>query len=121
MSNQHFILVFHGSTQDSAKELIISLTRALYAKTDASFSVCHLREGHPTLPEALENAYEKGHRQISCMPVLILPGSHTVNEIPRVIEDFQRKHSDTEVKQLQCLARHKQFVDFLASVLENSK
>ena len=62
--------------------------------------------------------WEKGYRDITCMPMLLLPGAHSIKEIPETIESFKNIHSDCAITLLPCLAKNHDFVAFLAKLME---
>ena len=118
MSETHFILIFHGSASPEAQEVCLELVDSLKNRLSKSFSFCYLRSGIPDLSKALELAFEKGYRDITCMPMLLLPGAHSIKEIPETIESFKNIHSDCAITLLPCLAKNHDFVAFLAKLME---
>lgn len=120
MAEQHCIFIFHGSASRPAKEAALKLANDLKSNLHCSFSICYLKEGIPTLSAALNNAYSEGFKEINCLPLLLLPGSHTIKEVPELISEFKIQHPDCQVTQLPCLAESSHFVEFLIKTLESA-
>lgn len=120
MAEQHCIFIFHGSASKPAKEAALKLASNLKCELHCSFSICYLKEGAPSLSSALNSAYSDGFREIKCMPLLLLPGSHTLKEVPEIISEFKNQHPDCEITQLPCLAESSHFVEFVIKTLDTS-
>lgn len=119
MCDSHCIVIFHGSKTKEAKSVAEQLVSNLESKICGKFSLCYLREGSPNLLESLSKAYLNGIKKITCLPLLLLPGSHSMKEIPEIIADFKKSHQDCHIEQLPCLAESSCFVDFIVKVIED--
>lgn len=117
MSAKHYILIFHGSSSVQAKDSSLKLIESLKKNLSVSFSVSYLRNGAPSFLDALENTYNCGYKSICCLPMLLLPGSHTIKEIPEIASLFLKNHTDCNLQILSSLAENQLFIDFLSKLL----
>ena len=118
---QHSILIFHGSSSLESQKTINKFIESIKSQSKLSFSVCYLKESSPTLSDALTNALNEGKTEITCFPLFLLPGSHVLKDIPKIVEDFKHEHPECNIKLLPCLAEKASFVDYIIKVLENNK
>lgn len=117
MPREAFLLIFHGSAKQQAKVVSDKLITSLAAKLTKPVRCCYLREGFPTLPVALREMAEAGIESIKCLPLLLLPGSHSLEDIPKAIKEFEETYKSVKVTQMGCLAESDFFADFLVKAL----
>lgn len=121
VQSQHSILIFHGSSSLESQKTTNKFIESIKNQSKLSFSVCYLKESSPTLSDALTNALNEGKTEITCFPLFLLPGSHVLKDIPKIVEDFKHEHPECNIKLLPCLAEKASFVDYTIKVLENNK
>ena len=114
---KHCIFILHGSSSVESKRISESLERQFLQKLNLSFQISYLKENSPLFSEALNIAYSKGARNIICLPLFLLPGSHIIKDIPFIIDTFSKEHSDCNIELLPCLAENEFFVDFILKIL----
>lgn len=59
---------------------------------------CFYERAEPTLQEAFENCIKRGATSICVVPVLLLPGKQTTEEIPGELRKMQEMFPDVQVK-----------------------
>ncbi len=113
----HCIFVLHGSASAEAKKICDILEKQFSQKLEIPFYISYLKESSPSFSEALDLAYSNGARSIICLPLFLLPGSHIIKDIPSIIDNFTKVHSDCNIKLLPCLAENEQFINFIIKIL----
>ena len=115
---KHCIFILHGSRSHEVLSATNRLNEQLLKKLKTSFSICYLTHNTPSLSEALEKAFSNGASEIICFPLFVLPGQHIREDIPNIIDDFKRNHTDLEIKLLPSLVETQYFTDFLVKSIE---
>lgn len=67
----------------------------------------------PSLPEALQNLYQKGFRDVLLWPLFLGVGMHVKNDIVEELQSFLEDHPDLNYKILPSLAEDKECLDLL--------
>ena len=114
---KHCIFILHGSSSVESKKICDILEQQLSKKLKIPFCISYLKESSPSFSEALDLAYLNGARSIICLPLFLLPGSHILKDIPAIIGDFTKGHSDCNIELLPCLAENEYFIDFILKIL----
>lgn len=110
------LLVFHGSARETAGNAATSFADKLRsANCQRDFSICFLRGAEPALDKAITAAIENGHKKLRLIPLFLLPGSHTSEEIPAIVERFKRENPAVEFEVSECLVHTPQFIEFVAN------
>jgi len=78
---------------------------------------CFLEIARPSIPEALELAAASGARFVLVTPLMLFPGRHAREDIPRIVRETARKHRDIRFSVTKALAFHPKFLAFLREVV----
>lgn len=91
------LLIAHGTRGQTGTrsfwDFIKGLKKVLAGKRVEG---CFLELAEPKFPEQLERCYKQGIRSFFLFPVLLFPGRHVIEDIPRGVADFKMKYPDTD-------------------------
>lgn len=109
------ILFFHGSRHPStaleAKKLQETLEGRFPQKT---FSLAFLPPFSPDLAGVLEDAANRGAREIQILPFFVLTGKHVEQDLPELIRDFQGRFPEVRVTTASHFVVDQTFIDWVA-------
>lgn len=90
------LVVGHGSRRPEANETLRAAAAALAAKGDwAAAEPAFLELAHPDIAEAYAALAAAGCGLIVVHPFFLLPGNHTMRDIPDALQQAQRSHPAT--------------------------
>ena len=99
------LLIGHGSSHSSQKEVIEGLARIVKSKgVFAEVFHAFMRVNEPKLSEILDEIVKKGYKRVVAIPVFISEGSHTIEDIPdalgipRGVRYYKKALGDIEVE-----------------------
>jgi sirohydrochlorin ferrochelatase len=87
------ILVDHGSRREAANRHLEGLA-ALVAgeRSDWVIRIAHLELAEPSVPAVIDDCVAVGAREVILHPFFLLPGRHTVVDLPEHAEAARRRH-----------------------------
>lgn len=92
------LLIGHGSRLASGIAEFHRLAEQLqWALPERTCVAGFLELAKPSLPEALEQLYQQGFRQITAIPALLLAAGHVNRDIPNILSDFQANHPQVTI------------------------
>ncbi|MBL4767428.1 MAG: sirohydrochlorin chelatase [Rhodobacteraceae bacterium] len=74
----------------------------------------------PTIEAALQQLYDRGHRDIIVQPVTLYNAGHTKNDIPEILKKFHASHPDLHLRYGQALGLIPPVIDAASLVLETT-
>lgn len=87
MKDVVILLIGHGSSNPSQKEVIKGLAKIVKSKgIFAEVFYAFMRVNEPRLSEILHEIVRKGYKKIVATPVFISEGSHTIEDIPDALK-----------------------------------
>ncbi|RLF04328.1 MAG: hypothetical protein DRJ60_07270 [Thermoprotei archaeon] len=99
------LLIGHGSSHSSQKEVIEGLARIVKGRgVFAEVFHAFMRVNEPKLSEILDEIVKKGYKRVVAIPVFISEGSHTIEDIPdalgipRGVRYYKKALGDSEVE-----------------------
>lgn len=93
------IFIGHGNRSPKGSlEFVKFIKKAMRGIIVSIKEYCFYERAEPTLPEAFENCIKRGATSIHILPVLLLPGKQTKEEIPSEIMRLQEKFPGVQVK-----------------------
>jgi sirohydrochlorin ferrochelatase len=96
--DSHAVVVLgHGSRNPAALEVLEKVAGLLALQTGWDVGHASLDFNRPTLAEAVEALYARGHREITVAPYLLYAGNHVARDIPGQMEELLVEHSDLEL------------------------
>lgn len=79
----------HGSRREAANEEFISFMRKIMNKSDVPIQAYgFLEHAEPSIAQAIKSCIEQGAREITVIPILLLPGVHANEDIPAEFKAF---------------------------------
>ena len=112
----HTLLIFHGSAREASGKAATAFVDELRSnKCCSNFSICFLRGAGPDLAQAIATAIAAGHKKLRLLPLFLLPGSHTSEDIPAVVDKLRSDNPDVVFEVSDCLVRNPQFIEFVAN------
>lgn len=89
------ILVDHGSTRAEANAMLLEVAQRFRDLTGAAIvEVGHMELSPPTIAEAFARCVEQGASRVAVHPYFLAPGRHSTEDIPRLVEEASKQHSD---------------------------
>ncbi len=110
------LLVAHGSRAQASTQAFWDFTKGLGKLLPGKrVEGCFLELADPKLSEQLDRSYQTGIRTFFVFPVLLFPGRHLMEDIPRMIADFKVTHTDTEFHFAPPLGSDPELIQLLAA------
>lgn len=92
------LLCGHGSKSPQAGIEFYALMDKVRRKLwDQKLFGAFLDYDNPTIPEALQQIYDQGYRDIIVQPAMLYNAGHTKNDIPDMVAQFRKTHSDARL------------------------
>lgn len=92
-TRQGVLICGHGSRSQKAVDQFEALGRRLRARFGPYTEHGFLEFARPTLSEALDNLRAKGCDDILALPGMLFAAGHAKNDIPALLNDYQKKHA----------------------------
>ncbi len=121
MKNETFsLLIFHGSARPEAYNEAVRFAEKLKNQAGtAAFSICFLKGAQPEVDNAISQAIRDGWTKIQLIPLFLLPGSHTLVDIPEIVNAFKRQFPTIEFNVRDCLVNLPEFVQMVETQLRS--
>lgn len=89
------VYIGHGNRSPVGRELYLKFIQNTMEAVPAPITeYCFYERAEPTLSEAIDNCIQKGATNIQVIPVLLLPGKQTSEEMPNDINTFREKYPE---------------------------
>ncbi|MDF2855401.1 MAG: hypothetical protein K0Q87_1252 [Neobacillus sp.] len=83
------IFIAHGSRRQEANEKFIAFIRGVMKRSGAAVqNFGFIEHAEPTIRQAIEECMKKGAKEITIVPVLLLPGIHANEDIPAACKGY---------------------------------
>ena len=106
------VLIDHGSREPAANAVLDRVAELLRARfPQQSIHVAHMEHGPPLLGDAIDACAAEGAREIVVHPYFLTPGRHSVQDIPRLVEEAAAGVPDLTVRVTEPLGVHEGIVD----------
>ncbi len=114
------LLVDHGSQRSEANRVLEALAARLRARLpDRIVAFAHMDLAEPTVAEAIKMCLAKGATEIVVHPYFLAPGSHSMEDIPRLAKAALSSHPQVTLRMTPPLGVHDKIVEVvLERVLE---
>ena len=113
------ILVDHGSRRAEANEHLERIASALRSeRPDWAFWTAHLEVCGPTVGEAVDRAVAAGARRVVVHPFFLLPGRHTREDVPRLVESARERHPEIAIQMTDPIGVAPELVSLIVGSVE---
>jgi len=121
MTEPAYIVFAHGSSVETANEALREVARQAAGRGNwRAFAAAFLEGGRPTLADAIEDLAARSESRFVVIPYFLTLGLHLQRDLPRLIEDIQRKHPAIEIEVTEPLDGHPGMVDALVDRAKDS-
>jgi sirohydrochlorin ferrochelatase len=94
------VLLDHGSRRPEAGAHLAELRdRIAVGRPEALVVAAHLEVAPPTLGDAIDRCVAGGATRIVVHPFFLLPGRHTLHDVPEQIEQARARHPGIRIVQ----------------------
>jgi sirohydrochlorin ferrochelatase len=115
------LLVDHGSRRPEANAQLDALAERVRARLPDRFvQVAHMDLAEPSIARAVEACVAAGAEEIVVHPYFLGPGSHTTEDIPRLVAEAAAPHEGLRVQITEPLGLHEKLVDVVLARIEAS-
>lgn len=115
------ILVDHGSRREAANRHLEGLA-ALVAdqRTDWVIRIAHLELAEPSVPAVIDECVQVGARKVILHPFFLLPGRHTVVDLPEHAESARRRHPGVMIRITETLGLDPRLVSIVLDRIDQA-
>ena len=107
------ILVAHGSRAPVANESHISLCAVVSERTGRDVRPAFLELAEPSIGLAIDTAIASGYATVLVSPHFLLPGNHTLRDIPALVDDARHRHPEASIELTDHLGADPALVDLV--------
>ncbi|MEE9615085.1 MAG: precorrin-8X methylmutase [Thermodesulfobacteriota bacterium] len=120
-SGRAVLLLGHGSPVAEANETLREVALSVrgsggYASVEPAF----LQIEKPDFLQGVDKMVDEGFNDIVVMPFFLYMGAHVTKDLPRLMEEAQRKHPDLKMTLTQSLGYHQKLVDITVERIEGN-
>lgn len=89
------VYIGHGNRSPVGRQMYLEFIQNTMEAVQAPITeYCFYERAEPTLTEAIDSCIQKGATSIEVVPVLLLPGKQTSEEMPKDINTFKEKYPE---------------------------
>lgn len=116
---EKIIIVVHGSHKkdDSLANFTKVLALSL-KKNPEDVKYAYLQFQTPTVEEAISDCIKEGAKTIIVHPLFLFSGMHVTSNIPKIIENFRKKHPEIEFIYTKPVGLHEKLIDIVKEIIE---
>ena len=108
------LLVDHGSRRPEANELLERLAEQVAKRVpDVIVRCAHMDLAEPSIAQGIAGCVAAGAREIVVQPYFLGPGSHTTDDIPRLVRAAAASHPEVRIRVSEPLGLHSKLVDVI--------
>ncbi len=88
-----YLLIAHGSREKESNQAFEEFTSHLKSRFPGRYvQPAYLELAQPSIPAAIGSCIEQGAEEIFVIPMMLFPGRHVKEDIPRYIQEAKEKH-----------------------------
>jgi sirohydrochlorin ferrochelatase len=120
---QAILLVDHGSRLEAANDLLRKLAERVRTESPAGTVVhfAHMEMASPTIDEGIDACARDGAQEVLVHPYFLGPGSHSTNDIPRLVEAAARRHPGLRTVITEPLGLHDKLVEVVLDRIASAR
>lgn len=117
------LLVDHGSRLEVANSLLPEVAERVRAGTPPGTIVhhAHMEMASPTIDEGIDACVKAGATEILVHPYFLGPGNHSMNDIPRLVQESARRHSGLRTIITEPLGLHPKLIEVVLERIESAR
>ncbi|HSA58969.1 MAG TPA: CbiX/SirB N-terminal domain-containing protein [bacterium] len=112
-----YVIIAHGSREAKGNRTFLRVVAKLRSSTRKRLFGAFLDLAAPSIPEALEQAVDSGAQEVVVVPLMLFPGRHSVQDVPRIVRKTARRHRNIRFLVKKALAHHPKLLPFLKEIL----
>ena len=111
-----YLVIAHGSREPKSGEAFRRFLDSFRKKVkDRKVVGAYLELNKPDIPEAIEDCIASGDRQIFIVPLMLFPGRHVKEDIPKFIQEAKARHPEVDFHYGGPLAEDPKMLELLQS------
>ena len=115
------LLVDHGSRRPEANAQLAALAERVRARDPQRFvTIAHMELAEPSIAAGIAACAEAGASEVVVHPYFLGPGSHTRDDVPRLVEEARKPHAGLVVRVSAPLGLHEKIVDVVLERIETA-
>jgi sirohydrochlorin ferrochelatase len=119
---QAILIVDHGSRRAEANEALEAVAVLVKrARPDAIVRVAHMDLAPPSVADAFDACVAEGALEVIVHPYFLSPGSHTTNDIPRLVREAALRHPGVVTRITDPLGTHPKIAEVILERIRNAK
>ena len=88
------LVVDHGSRVALANESVAAVAELVAQLGDYALVIgAHMELAAPSIPEAIDDAVQRGATDLTVVPFMLAPGRHATQDIPRIVAECAADHA----------------------------
>ena len=117
-----YLLIAHGSRDPQANQAFFEfLEKFRRAYPGREVEGAFLELAKPGIPEGIEKCIREGANQIFVIPLMLFPGRHVKEDIPRFIQEAKAKYPEVDFHYAGPLSEHPAMLAFLEEKTKTMK
>jgi len=116
MSKRALIIVDHGSTVEEANDILAKIAGLIESSGKSTFDIvkyCHMELAEPTVAQAFDACVMEGAGHVVVHPYFLVPGRHSTEDIPRMVEEAARRHPGVSYYVTEPLGVHENIIEVI--------
>ena len=100
-----YLLIAHGTREKEGENAFFQFVEEFkHAFPDRTIQPAFLELSRPSIPEAIESCVGAGAGAIFVLPLMLFPGRHINQDIPRFIQEAKQAHPEVDFHYAGALA-----------------
>jgi sirohydrochlorin ferrochelatase len=110
----------HGSRNELANQAHRDLVEVLAERTPVPVAPAFLELATPSIPDAIDQAVLGGAGRVRLLPYFLHPGRHSVEDLPRIVDEARTRHPGTDIDLLDPFGADPRLLGVLAHQIEDA-
>lgn len=114
------VVAAHGSRNELANQAHRDLVEVLAERTPVAVAPAFLELASPAIPDAIDQAVARGAGRVRLLPYFLHPGRHSVEDLPRIVDEARARHPGTDIDLLEPFGADPRLLDVLAHQIDDA-
>jgi len=114
------VIIAHGSRREQSNQEVRDLAEKIQAIDSDKYNTItagFLELAEPLIPEAIEKCIQQGSKNIHVFPYFLSAGRHVITDVPKDVEDTQKKYPDINIEMKDYLGNNAQLPNLILNGL----